>query len=317
MKMSNLSVLVGVLAVPASACDLCMCKICPAQPEGGGFTSGFTVGVAEQFTHFGTTQIDGRKVSNESGQFLDSSISQLFVAYRFSERFGLQFNVPIIQRSFQRPEGFEMDRGAESGIGDVSVLGRFQLWQRRTESFSFAWDMVGGLKLPTGKTDRLWEELNETKVEGAPASGIHGHDLTLGSGSVDGIIGTQVYGRWQRVFASASVHYNLRSTGDIDYRFANDLTWSGGPGFYLTRDDNFTAGLQFIVSGENKGRDTFRGETADDTGVTSVFLGPQLNFAWKQKLNAEVGFEMPVYLHNTAFQTVPDYRIRAALAWHF
>ncbi|MBI3416430.1 MAG: hypothetical protein HY043_14135 [Verrucomicrobia bacterium] len=312
-----MSVLVGALAVPASACDLCMCKVCPAQPEGGGFTSGFTAGVAEQFTHFGTTQIDGRKVPNEANQFLDSSISQVFVAYRFAERFGLQFNVPIIHRSFKRPEGFATDRSTESGIGDVSLLGRFQLRKHRTETFAFAWDLVGGVKLPTGKTDRLQEELNEVEVEGAPASGIHGHDLTLGSGSVDGIVGTQIYARWQRVFATASVHYNLRSTGDIDYRFANDLTWSGGPGYYLTRGDNFTAGLQFNVSGEHKGRDIFRGETAEDTGVTSIFLGPQFSLAWKQKFNVEVGFEMPAYLHNSAFQTVPDYRLRAAGAWHF
>ena len=54
MKMINLSVLFGVLAVPASACDLCMCKVSPSQME-GAFTSGFTAGVAEQFTHFGTT----------------------------------------------------------------------------------------------------------------------------------------------------------------------------------------------------------------------------------------------------------------------
>ena len=199
----------------------------------------------------------------------------------------------------------------------MSELGRFQLWKRQTESFSFAWDVIGGVKLPTGKTDRLQEELNEVEVEGAPASGIHGHDLTLGSGSVDGIVGTQIYGRWQEFFASASVHYNVRTTGDIDYRFANDLTWSGGPGYYLTRNDNFTARVQFVVSGEHKGLDTFRGKSAEDTGVTSVFLGPQFSLAWKQKLNVEVGFEMPAYLHNTAFQIVPDYRWRAAVAWHF
>lgn len=317
MKVVNLSVLVGALALPAGACDLCMCKICPAQPGGGGFTSGFTVGVAEQFTHFGTTQVDGRKVANEANQFLDSSISQLFLGYRFTERFGLQFNLPVIHRSFKRPEGFQTDRGSVSGLGDVSLLGRLQIWQRRTESFAFAWDVIGGVKLPTGNTDRLQEELNEVEIEGAPESGIHGHDLTLGSGSVDGIVGTQIFARWQRVFASASVHYSIRSTGDIDYRFANDLTWSGGPGYYFKRSDNFTAGLQLIVSGEHKGRDSFQGETAEDTGVTSVFMGPQFNFTWKQKLNAEVGFEMPVHRHNTAFQTVPDYRVRAALAWHF
>ena len=37
-------------------------------------------------------------------------------------RFALQVNVPLIYRSFQRPEGFAIDRGTVSGLGDASLL---------------------------------------------------------------------------------------------------------------------------------------------------------------------------------------------------
>ena len=72
-----------------------------------------------------------------------------------------------------------------------------------------------------------------------------------------------------------------------------------------------------MVSGETKGRDTFRGEKAEDTGITAVYLGPQINFTWSEKLSVEIGADLPVSIQNTALQAVPDFRVRAGLTWHF
>jgi len=58
--------------------------------------------------------------------------------------------------------------------------------------------------------------------------------------------------------------------GDYDYRFANDLTWSGGPGVLLALKDDYTVSLHVNCTGETKGKDTFEGEKAEDTGITSV-----------------------------------------------
>ena len=105
--------------------------------------------------------------------------------------------------------------------------------------------------------------------------------------------------------------------GSVNYQFANDLTWAGGPGFLAVLSDKHTLSLQAIVSGETKARDTFMGMKADDTGITSVFLGPQINYAWSDKLSLELGVEVPVVLRNTDLQSVPDYRVRGAFTWHF
>ena len=51
--------------------------------------------VAEQFTHFGTVQVDGDEVANPSGQYENSSITQLIAGYKVSPTFGLQLNVPL------------------------------------------------------------------------------------------------------------------------------------------------------------------------------------------------------------------------------
>ena len=94
--------------------------------------SGSYFAVAEQFTHFGTLQLDGREVANPTGQYEDSSITQLVAGYGFTPRFALQINVPLIYRSFQRPEGFATDRGTESGLGDISLLGKFVLFRKES-----------------------------------------------------------------------------------------------------------------------------------------------------------------------------------------
>jgi hypothetical protein len=313
--------LISFLAVAAGAqpvfsCDLC--AIYAASRARGDVGSGIFAGVAEQFTHFGTLQLDGSEVSNPAGQYLDSSISQLFAGYNFNNRVGVQFNLPVIYRSFRRTDGLGgIDSGTVSGIGDVSLLANVVPYQKVSEKYTVSWNLLGGIKFPTGDTSRIAEEFNEVEEPVGPPSGIHGHDLTLGSGSYDGIIGTSLYGRWHHWFGSVQVQYTIRSTGDFDYRFANDLTWFGGPGYYLLLKDEFSLGLQVVVSGEYKGLDTFQGVSAEDTGITAVYLGPYFTLTWGTHLSAQVGVDLPVSLDNTSFQIVPDYRVRGALTWHF
>ena len=117
MKIFAFAVLAVAGAQPVLGCDLC--SVYAANEARGEIGKGFFIGVAEQFTHFGTLQEDGRKVPNDADQFLDSSITQLLLGYNFNERFGVQFNAPIIHRSFQRADGFDIERGTESGLGDV------------------------------------------------------------------------------------------------------------------------------------------------------------------------------------------------------
>jgi hypothetical protein len=67
--------------------------------------------------------------------------------------------------------------------------------------------------------------------------------------------------------------YAIRTEGDFDYRYANDLIWSTGPGVFLILNEDWTASLQFLVSGEDKGLDKFRGEKAEDTGIFPSMSG--------------------------------------------
>lgn len=320
----------------ATACDLCGCFTQPmAETQEKALRPGLYLGVSEQFTYFGTLQVEGDEVPNPTGQYLASSNTQLFGGYELNDRFAFQLNLPVIYREFKRPEGFQIDHGTESGIGDLSLLLRtvaFRYSRGGGRTFdtsgknpvaidlepdlTFAAILLTGIKFPTGDTSRLEEEFHEVEVPGAPPSGIHGHDLTLGTGSYDGAFGEQNSLRYKSFFLETNVQFTLRGDGDHQYHFANDLVWNGGPGYYFIRDAQTVAGLQFEVSGEHKDVDRFRGKPAEDTGITSVFLGPRV-VATHGRWSAEIAAEFPVLMDNSALQAVPDYRFRGALSFHF
>lgn len=111
------------------ACDLCGCftpQLNTAQQMESSlfpwWERGWYGAVGEQFTRFATLQNDGTEVPNPTGQYLNSSITHLVSGYQITSRFALRINVPLIYREFKRPEGFEIQRGTVSGLGDMSLL---------------------------------------------------------------------------------------------------------------------------------------------------------------------------------------------------
>src|ERR1041385_2959693 len=238
-------------AATVRACDLCGCytpqlEARPDAADVSAFDKRIYFAIAEQFTHFATLQLDGNEIANPTGQYLDSSITQLVGGYGFNSRFALQINVPLVYRSFERPEGFAIDRGTESGLGDNSLLGKFIAYHHESggrmavkfdgpknphfeshdPDFTFSALLIGGVKFPTGDTSRLKEEFNEVVVPGAPESGIHGHDLTRGTGSYDAILGGQVSLRYKSFFFQADTQFTVRGDGAHQYDFANDIARS-------------------------------------------------------------------------------------------
>src|SRR5438309_2363839 len=171
-----LLMLAGVSLSMVHACDLCGCytpqlEAMPEMQSASPFPwlTGWYGAIGEQFTHFGTAQMDGREISNPTGQYENSSITQIVAGYTINERFALQLNVPVIYREFKRPEGFAIDRGTESGLGDISILlktvafhyatpagrefdigGKNPVAIEHEPDFTVSAVLLTGLKLPTG-----------------------------------------------------------------------------------------------------------------------------------------------------------------------
>jgi hypothetical protein len=336
----GLATLVAALgsARTAAACDICAVY---TATELGESRIGPRAGVAVQYSHFGTLQDGGEEVPNPEGESIDSVITQIVLGYQVAPRVGVQLNLPLISRSFDRVEDGRRVRGVVDGPGDLSLVGHVLAHSVVTESSVFRFSLLGGLKLPTGDSSRLAEELEEPAAHAAArgvrlvprhdepgpdggggagehhASGVHGHDLALGSGSVDGLVGGEIFWSWKRAFVTGRLQYMIRTEGDFDYRYANDLVWDGGPGAYLLLGHAHSLALQASFAGETKGKDTQQGRTLDDTAVTNLFAGPRLLGTWGTSLAAEATVELPVVQNNTALQIVADYRVRAAVVWRF
>lgn len=316
----------------AAACDVCAVY---TVEELGEIRHGPRIGIAEQFTHFGTTLEDSQEVPNPNDEFLNSSFTQFALGWRFTDWIDAQLVIPMIHRSWRRNFDGAVQEESRTGIGDIAALARVRAYSAQNERGLLRLSGYGGLTFPSGDTSFLAEELEETGAEIRPpwerpahagsghapshedASAIHGHDLTFGTGSVNGIIGAEFFGSWDRFLASADIQYTLYTEGAHDYQFANELIFRGGIGYYLWLADEGSFAIQGVVSGDTKGQDEQRGETLGDTAATYVFAGPRLLGRWGSSLSLDAGVQIPFIRHETDLQIAPDWRVQAALAWKF
>lgn len=149
------------------------------------------------------------------------------------------------------------------------------------------------------------------------ASAVHGHDLALGSGSVDGLFGANLYLDWKRLFVSSWFQYMLRGNGDFGYEYADDVRWEVAPGFYALTAHPWTAAVRAVLSGEHKGRDHQDGALVGDTKLEAVYAGPGLWMTWSDALAADFVVDLPIDQETSGRQIVIDYRIRAGVSWRF
>ncbi len=332
MKLPLLSASLLCVTAAARACDLCACELPSIRLEP---RAGWYGGVSEQYTDYGRLQDSGHRISNPAGQYMHSSISQVFAGYDFGKTFGVQLNVPYIHRTFRRVEEGAIESGTESGLGDISLIGSWTALRVERGDFLFTARVTAGLKFPTGDSSRLREEgahshgaehedeHEEGHDEGGHhdeadlPSGIHGHDLALGTGSIDGVFGADLRCQWKRAFFETGLQYTLRGDGLHSYDFADDLSWHAGGGFVVAQGGGWAGALGVRFSGETKGEDSFRGERLDDTGITTVFVGPRLSVTHSDKLSVSVGIDFPIRRDNSGVQTVPDYRVQGGVNWQF
>lgn len=305
-----LSVALGTVG---QACDLCSVYMARDARQGAEAVS--HVGLYEQFTSFGTLNRDGKKISNDLGQKLQSSISQFFYSYEFASGWGAQITLPIISRSYSRAGESGLEKGSLNGLGDTAALARYSILDLDRDGFSLSLKAVGGLKLPTGNAERISEELSENEEQ--EESGIHGHDLALGTGSYDFVTGLSADIVSGRFVLPLSVQYTLRTQGRFGYRFGDDLQWRFDPGYYLLLEHEATLSMSLALSGEIKGADSLEGVHSNDTAMNSVFTGLQLSGTGGERLSWLLAYEVPASLSSNGLQVVPDSRVRASLTWNF
>jgi hypothetical protein len=316
--------------------QLLACETCGCSPVTGPVQNFYEPGWVMQFNgqySSLTTGMDGSQIlANPEGQSLNSSIAQLSAAYNFSQDWGVQLVVPYLNRNYRRTAGDHMESGTLAGLGDITLSGRYSPVAHFDEDSNFVWNLQLGLKLPTGSSGALREELQHLSETTGPNESpgptqdgdlptpvlaeplVGGHDLALGSGSLDGVLGTSLFYRQQSLFLNAGAQYLLRTRGSYGYQFGNALLWNFSPGFLLSRDPEQLVGLQLNLSGEIKQQDNIQGLPIDHTGMTGIYAGPQL-FISGTDLNMQAAVDFPLVQHTDGPTLVQDYRLKLQLNW--
>jgi hypothetical protein len=323
--------------LPVAACDLC--AIYSADNARGESATGLTFTLSEQFTSYRTILFNGDEVEFNKPDWLDSSMTHLVPTYNFSKRVGISLNVPLNYRSFRRtdlrysrgsPPVNRTETGSELDLGDVALVGRWAVWQMNEMDYAIGVTLLGGIKFPTGDTERIEDEVSQTRIfdsflpPGTPhdplshsIASLHQHNLSPGSGSFDGVFGLTVNSRWWRLFLNAQFQYYARTKGEDDFRYGDEVMVSGGPGGYLLLSKKGTLSLQANAVYDSMARDEVLGRISNRTGMTAWYLGPQLSFTVGNHFSGNAGVDIPLHITNNGFQNVPDYRVHAGASWRF
>ncbi len=339
---------IAIAPAIARACDVCAVYTATEMRE---TRRGFQIGIGEQATRYKTGLPDAEGGTVDKGERLNSFTTQLFLGYDFNPTFGLQVNVPLIGRDYHRLRNHRLvdgriedgvlTKGNVGGFGDVSLIGVLRPWSLVTENSVVRFTLIGGLKLPSGDPGKLVEEQKlRREVEASPPpeetvapgravsahhvpagspSGINGHDLALGSGSIDGIVGGSFFGSWKRAFATVAVQHAIRTEGAYRYQYGDETNWFVSLGGYALLDPRYTLALQVVTSGTHQGTDTIEGTSTAPDGqsatTTWVFLGPGMTFTWGTSLAVELAGDLPVLREDEGL--VPEYRVRGGISWRF
>ena len=320
------------------ACDLC--AVYRAADARGDSGKGAVISIAEQFIPYRTTQVDGVEVNPAFPEYVDSSITHFVLGYNFNSRFGVSVNVPLNHLQFKRrDERYSTtfpfveqvsEQGTETGLGDMSLVGRVAVIQKNEMAYGFVVNLLAGVTFPTGSDARLEDEVSQIGIyeqlfPGVPhpdplshsKSSVHQHSLALGSGSFDGVFGLTAYGRWQRWFVNGQFQYYLHTEGESGFQYGDELIVSGGPGAFVLLNRSYTLSLQANAVYDTMARDEVLGKPSNQTGLTAWYLGPLLTLTWGGHFSMNGGVDVPLRIANNGRQNVPDYRIHGGLSWRF
>ena len=226
------------------------------------------------------------------------AVPSVFV-YGVTEKFALIGMVPYMDMTLKMAG---INRGA-AGLGDSMLLGRYQVFQLDRPGETFRAQILGGLKLPTGRDDK------------SDAMGRLPPPMQLGSGSYDPVVGgtfTWQRLRWQADF-DLSYKINTKANG---FRFGDTLAHDAAFEYRLSPQTLPEQGVPSFIYGvlELNGRwaerSELHGAKVGDSGGYTLFISPGLQYV-TQRWVAEISVQWPLIQDLNGNQVKTDYVLSA------
>ena len=196
--------------------------------------------------------------------------------------------------------------GQSSGIGDAILLTRYKLLDKKNWTFSVG----GGLKLPTGATDKksdLGIVLNA--------------DLQPGSNALDAIFLTSISKQFNfRKSLTFSSRLTYRKTGtNNEYQKVNKYKFGNETQFFVSAADQFLVFNQMVNSSltlkyRHVLNDEINSQNISNTGGQWVFFSPSVSLSIMENINFSTSLELPVYSKVDGIQLTPTYRLNVGVS---
>lgn len=181
------------------------------------------------------------------------------------------------------------------GIGDITVLAMYRLYQTHKDSTLFVHTLQvgGGVKAPTGKFDQ------------ANAGNVN-PSFQVGTGSWDYLIATEYNVKRKQYGLNSMLNYVFKTENDKQYRFGNQFNYSS-TFFYLYEKNKFSLAPQLGFAGEVYGSNHQYSEVVRKTSGDIFFgkLGVEMG---KDKFSVGANVMLPINQNLASERVEANYR---------
>lgn len=205
-------------------------------------------------------------------------------------------------------------KGDVTGLGDMSLIARYALVKMSSLDSDTALALVGGVKLPTGRTDAKTSD-------GAEYLDAH---LQPGSGSFDYIAGLSFNRVWGRFALGANALASITTAGEAgasEHRFGHTLNYDVTPKYRVYGGSSTPGGthafLALGVNGEVRQRERLDGEAVKNSGGHTAYLSPGVMVAVGSHWIFEMQYQQPVYHNLYGIQTGENFKVSGGAAYLF
>ncbi len=303
-RQHQLFALLGILlfaALPVRGCDYCLLTqgISPLETAKGiGFR------VDQRYARLGALFEAGSEV--ESGDALETHwTTQLTAFYSVTPRLTVTAVVPFARRfeqgeeghhgegapdglrTFLRTDGGEGGLGTSFGLSDITLLGRYQVFNRHTFRSTFIAALQTGVRLPTGKTDATNDE----------GEFLNAH-IQPGTGAVNYLLGISTSYAVNRLSLIANGVYSIATEGEVGdhtYEYGNAVNYEAAVRYRLTR--SIQSPLKLFagvgIAGEYRGEEFQDNVLAVGRGHT-IYAAPSFQVFF-EPLVFEFAFWQPIF----------------------
>lgn len=249
------------------------------------------------------------------------------IAYGITHHFTVSAEVPYVRRDNLREGGIAgIERlGTVAGIGDVSLLAKYRLTGE--EGLRFA--VIGGIKMPTGSTQKRDPQGERLETEHQP-----------GTGSWDPILGASAATKLGAIQMTASALYQFSGKGAQMTRLGDRL--QGGvslshhfgaqeaehhhdeaeehghhhhDGAEIPGQASWDAFIE--LGGEWEGRQKIAGVTEQASGGTWVYAAPGVQFTSASQWSVGAALALPLWQNIRSSHPDNRYRLMVSLGRAF